>query len=144
MNTFAYQRYYDRIIFLLFFLFGHRSNEKKTILESPVFPLPAFQGLLLRKNNLKRKKNFVHLKNALFGALGTQDISTIGDESFSNQCHVAASALEAIIVPMAVLKRDESRAANTFEKRKPKSNDIKNQKTRSKKERKKQADKTNR
>ena len=120
MNTFAYQRYYDWIIFLIiFFVWSSVQWKKKNhIINFPVFPLPAFQGLLLRKNNLKRKKNFVHLKNALFGALGTQDISTIGDESFSNQCHVAASALEAIIVPMAILKRDETRAANTFEKRK--------------------------
>ena len=88
----------------------------KNNIRLPVFPLPAFQGLLLRKNNLKeqKKKKFVHLKNALLCALGTEDISAIGDKSFSNQCHIAASALEAIIVPMAVLKRNESRAANTL------------------------------
>jgi len=71
-----------------------------------------------RREKTKTKKSFVHLKNALLGALGTEDISAVGDESLSNQCHVAASALEAIIVPMAVLERDESRAANTFELKK--------------------------
>ena len=51
---------------------------------------------------------FVPLEDALFGALRTQDIGTVSDETFSNQRDIAAGALEAVVVPMAVFERNES------------------------------------
>ena len=54
------------------------------------------------------------LKDALFSALGTKDISAIGDESFADQRSVATSALEAIVVPVTIFERNESSAANTW------------------------------
>uniref|UniRef100_A0A0N8BCT8 Uncharacterized protein n=1 Tax=Daphnia magna TaxID=35525 RepID=A0A0N8BCT8_9CRUS len=105
-----------------FSLLGHRSNEKR-LLESFkffFFSPPHPPGTTAAKNEEKKNKNkkkqttFVHhLKNTLFSAFGTENIGAIGDESFSDQRHVAASALEAIIMPMAVLERDKSCAANT-------------------------------
>lgn len=109
---------------LFFSLLGHRSNEKR-LLESFqfffFFSPPHPPGTTAAKNEEKKNKNkkkqttFVHhLKNTLFSAFGTENIGAIGDESFSDQRHVAASALEAIIMPMAVLERDKSCAANTW------------------------------
>lgn len=104
-----------------FSLLGHRSNEKR-LLESFQFfffftspPSRNYCCEKWRNKNKKKQTTFVHhLKNTLFSAFGTENIGAIGDESFSDQRHVAASALEAIIMPMAVLERDKSCAANTW------------------------------
>lgn len=53
------------------------------------------------------------LKDARLGALGAEDVSTVRDETFAHQAGVARGALEAIVVPVAVLEGDETRATDT-------------------------------
>lgn len=48
----------------------------------------------------------------LFGTLRTNDIGGIGDKSAADQRRLAAGAAEAIIVPVAVLERDETRSTD--------------------------------
>lgn len=48
----------------------------------------------------------------MFGAFRTNDISFVGDEATSDQRCLAGGANEAIIVPMTVFKRNESRATD--------------------------------
>ena len=60
------------------------------------------------------------LENALLGAFRTEDVGTVSDKSFADQRRVATSALETIVVPMAVFERDESSAANTLNFKKEK------------------------
>lgn len=55
---------------------------------------------------------FLSLEDDLFGAFRTENVRSVGDEFLADQSGAAASALEAIIVPMAVLERDESSATN--------------------------------
>lgn len=51
------------------------------------------------------------LNQLLFGAFGTDDVVSIGNETASNQRCFAAGANEAIIVPVSVLEGDESSAS---------------------------------
>lgn len=53
------------------------------------------------------------LFDAFFGALWAQDVGPIGDESFADQRSAATGALEAVVMPMAILERDESCAADS-------------------------------
>jgi len=48
----------------------------------------------------------------LLGALGANNIIAVGDEAASHQRRLARGAGEAVVVPVAVLERDESGAAN--------------------------------
>lgn len=48
-----------------------------------------------------------------FGAIGTDDVLLIGDESATNQARSAVGAEEAIVVPVTVLERDELGASDT-------------------------------
>ena len=51
----------------------------------------------------------------MFSALGAKDVGTVGDKSFPDQRSVAAGALETIIVPVTILKRDKSGSTDTFQ-----------------------------
>jgi len=53
------------------------------------------------------------LGQLLLGALGAQDVGTVGDEAFAHQGVLAHGADEAVVVPMSVLERDEAGAADT-------------------------------
>lgn len=55
---------------------------------------------------------FVYLHEFLLGALGADDVLGVGDEPFANQAGLALRADEAVVVPMAVLERDEAGAAD--------------------------------
>lgn len=52
------------------------------------------------------------LHQLLLGALGADDIFCVSDETSAHQRGFARSADEAIVVPVAIFKRDESSAAN--------------------------------
>lgn len=54
-----------------------------------------------------------YLHELLFGALWTDDVLSVGDEALADQRGLALRADEAVVVPVAVLERDEAGAANT-------------------------------
>lgn len=54
-----------------------------------------------------------NLGEFLLGALGAQDVGTVGDEAFAHQGGLAHGADEAVVVPMSVLERNEAGAADT-------------------------------
>lgn len=56
---------------------------------------------------------YLSLHKLLFGALGADDVVTIGDEASAYQASLARSAEEAIVVPMPVFEGDEFGAADT-------------------------------
>lgn len=58
------------------------------------------------------------LRELLLGALGAYDVLGIGYEATSDQGCLAARAYEAVVVPMPVLERDETSAADTYGTRK--------------------------
>lgn len=49
----------------------------------------------------------------MLGALGTNDVVSVGDEAAADERCVASSADEAVVVPVPVLKRDETRASDS-------------------------------
>lgn len=53
------------------------------------------------------------LFDAFFGALRAEDVGPIGDESFADQRSAATGALEAVVMPMTILERDKSCAADS-------------------------------
>ena len=53
------------------------------------------------------------LRQLLFGALGTDDVVSVGDEATTYERGVASSADEAIVVPVPVLERNEARTADS-------------------------------
>lgn len=55
----------------------------------------------------------MNLKNARFGAFRAEDVGTVGDEAFTNQTDVASGALEAVVVPVTILERDEPSASDS-------------------------------
>lgn len=55
----------------------------------------------------------MYLHEFLFGALGADDVLSIGDESFADERSLALCADEAVVVPMTVLERDEAGATDT-------------------------------
>lgn len=56
-----------------------------------------------------------YLHDLLLGALGANDVLFHSDESLPDERHLAVSALEAVVVPMTVLERDETRATDTWQ-----------------------------
>lgn len=54
----------------------------------------------------------MYLHELLPGAFGTDDVLSVGDESLADQRGLALRADEAVVVPMAVLERDETGAAD--------------------------------
>jgi len=54
----------------------------------------------------------IFLHELLFCALRAKDLFSIRDEAPANEGRLASSANEAIVVPVAVLERDESGSAN--------------------------------
>lgn len=56
------------------------------------------------------------LHELLLGAFRADDVFGIGDEASTHQRCLASGADEAIVVPMAVLERDESSAADSCER----------------------------
>lgn len=56
------------------------------------------------------------LHELLFGAFRADDVFGVRDESSTHQRCLARGADEAIVVPMAVLERDESSAADSCKK----------------------------
>lgn len=73
------------------------------LILSPFFSLVLFR-LIGRLSSLHQ----LHL-----GALGTDDVLVIGDEAATYQRGLAARANETVVVPMPVLERDETGAANS-------------------------------
>lgn len=55
---------------------------------------------------------FPLLHQLLLGALGTDDVLLVGDETAPNQRRFAHGTDEAIVVPVAILERDEARTTN--------------------------------
>lgn len=53
------------------------------------------------------------LHQLLFGALRADDVLLVGDEAASDQRRFADGADKAIVVPVAILERDETRTADT-------------------------------
>lgn len=53
-----------------------------------------------------------HLHEPLFGTFRTEDFRAVSDEAFAHQRHVAFGADEAIVVPSAFFKGNESSATN--------------------------------
>lgn len=53
------------------------------------------------------------LHQLLPSAFGAQDFRSVGDEALAHQRVVAHGADEAVIVPVAVLERDEARSADS-------------------------------
>jgi len=56
---------------------------------------------------------FTGLKDAGFGAFRAQDVGTVRDEALAHQRGVARGALEAVVVPVAILERDEPSTTNS-------------------------------
>lgn len=54
----------------------------------------------------------MYLHELLLGAFGTDDVLSVGDEAFADQRRLALGADEAVVVPVAVLERDETGAAD--------------------------------
>lgn len=54
----------------------------------------------------------VYLHDLLFGALRADDVLGVGDEALAHQRRLALRADEAVVVPVAVLERDEAGAAD--------------------------------
>ena len=52
------------------------------------------------------------LHEFLLGTLGAEDVGAVGDEALAHQGALAHGADEAVVVPVAVFKRDEPCAAN--------------------------------
>jgi len=48
-----------------------------------------------------------------FGALGTQNIGAVGDETFAHQRALALGAQKTVVVPVPVLERDELGATDS-------------------------------
>jgi hypothetical protein len=48
------------------------------------------------------------------GAVGTDDVFAIGDETSAYQGALTRGAHETVIVPVTILERDETGAANTW------------------------------
>lgn len=53
------------------------------------------------------------LHQLLLGTIRTQDVGSVGDESTAHQTSFAAGTHEAVVMPMAILERDEACAANS-------------------------------
>lgn len=56
---------------------------------------------------------FFSLHQLLLGALGANDVLLVGDESTSDQRRFTDGADEAVVVPVAVLERDETGTADS-------------------------------
>lgn len=56
------------------------------------------------------------LHQLLPSAFGTQDVGSVGDEALANQGVGAHGADEAVVVPVAVLERDEARSADSSDR----------------------------
>lgn len=55
----------------------------------------------------------VYLHELLLGALGTDDVLSVGDEALADERGLALRADEAVVVPVSVFERDEAGAADT-------------------------------
>lgn len=53
------------------------------------------------------------LHKALLGAFGTEYVGSIGDESLADQRVVAHGTDEAVVVPVAILERNEASSSNS-------------------------------
>lgn len=58
-----------------------------------------------------------YLHEFLLGALGTDNVLSVGDEALAHEGGLALRANEAIVVPVAVLKWDEAGAANAWNRK---------------------------
>lgn len=54
----------------------------------------------------------MYLHELLLRALGTDDVGSVGDEALADQRRLALRADEAVVVPVPVLERDETSAAD--------------------------------
>lgn len=52
------------------------------------------------------------LHQLLLGTLGTDDVGGVRDEATADQRRLAAGAAEAVVVPVAILERNESRTTD--------------------------------
>lgn len=59
-------------------------------------------------------KSYLH--ELLLGALGADDVGSVGDEALAHQGGLALRADEAVVVPVAVLERDEAGAADASDR----------------------------
>lgn len=59
---------------------------------------------LCREISVRSLKLRRYLHEFLFGALGADDILSVGDETFADQRGLALRADEAVVVPVAVLE----------------------------------------
>lgn len=57
---------------------------------------------------------WVYLHEFLLGALGADDVLAVGDEALADQAGLALRADEAVVVPVAVLERDEAGATDAW------------------------------
>lgn len=55
-----------------------------------------------------------YLHELLFGALGADDVLSVGDEALAHERGLALRAYEAIVVPVTVFERDEAGAADAW------------------------------
>lgn len=53
------------------------------------------------------------LHQLLLGTIGAQNVGSVGDKATTHQTGLAAGTHEAVVVPVAILKRDEACAANS-------------------------------
>jgi len=53
------------------------------------------------------------LHQLLLGTIGAQNVGSVGDEATTHQTGLAAGTHETVVVPVAILKRDEACAANS-------------------------------
>lgn len=61
-----------------------------------------------------RRWAVVYLHELLFGALRADDVLAVGDEALADERGLALRADEAVVVPVAVLERDEAGAADAW------------------------------
>lgn len=61
-----------------------------------------------------RARRVGYLHELLFGALGADDVLSVGDEALAHEGGLALRADEAVVVPVAVLERDEAGAADAW------------------------------
>lgn len=58
----------------------------------------------------------VYLHELLLCAFGADDVLSVGDETLAHERGLALRADEAVVVPVAVFERDETRATDTWKR----------------------------
>lgn len=58
----------------------------------------------------------MHLHQLLFGTLGANDVRSVGDEAAAHQTSLATGADETIVMPVTILERNETRAADASDR----------------------------